>query len=190
LRQLQKDVSQLTPLNRDLKRDEKARQESLRLYDEFKAGYEKALEQHSIGCVEDTFGNINVEIPVEKIDSLKAALQNLCEETLSEFLHLLVPLDTAEYYKGVENRLFDIKKRLQNRPLTIDALPTIAFDIATKGANPAVLEEFQSLYKRGVAEAIEATIKDMGSFNETIELRNAMLTSLINLGTIQSQETC
>lgn len=186
LKQLEKETSEKTALNKHLHDEERARVLSYKLYESFKQRFEVCLNDHSLGCVEDSFGNANIEIPIEKVESLKEALRSICESTISDLLGLMRPLDTAEAYSDIEDLLFQAKKEIEKKVPTLETIPHVAYDLAAKTGNSSILDEFQALYKRGMHETIEMVLRYVRALNEKIELRNELLTSLSELGKMKS----
>lgn len=147
------------------------------LRERFNEQFEELTRRYITGCVDDHIGNPTVLIPAENVDSWKQKIQEMAEETVSNVISTLEPFDTREFMYIVKERAIRrASETLAVKVLTIESLPQVAFDVAAKHGNAAVLEEFMSLYRRGLAEALQEVEKEVDGLIKFLEVRNELLT--------------
>jgi hypothetical protein len=143
----------------------------------------KTFDKYISGFKEDPFGPLAC-IPVENFDKFEADLRSVCEETVRRVVAVVEPIDTTECFEVMEAHLARVSLEIKDRVNHLDKLPQIAFQMSADHANPAILEEFQSLYLRGASESLGLLREEVSRFNEALFKRNQNLKTLQNSGTM------
>jgi len=171
LKRLQSEGLQKS-LETNLEAEERARLESEKIYVDFSIQLESILNRAIKESVEDSIGNIDVCIPVEKIDEMKENLRGLLEDTIAIMMNLVGPLDSTLYFDMVSSRINSISVSNKTRLEVMDSCDYKKM----RSDNPADYEHYYSLYARGCSDTISRLRDELVKIREDIKKRNELLT--------------
>jgi len=161
-----------------LEADLKAEQISLSFANKFRDEFEVKFGKHIRSHIEDMFGDSLVTIPADEIDVLKESLLSSCEEIMGSVIALLRPLDLADFASMLHERLKKVEESLRSSRVTMNDIPKQVWDMTTNSSNAIEIENFNSLYRRGLFEGLDLCIKTVCDLQKDVEERSNLLTSM------------